>query len=306
MTWYSPLVPLLVGMLLLGVSAFMSRPRVAIIGLVLVLPGYALMTPLGANLLVLTIEHRTKTAEAAPDCAQVQAAVLLSGGLNRPAETTSDFGALTAETLARIFAWQNRDSTESLPILPLTIAGGGPFRIPEAEVMGAFLRLLDPDDQPLQLEVASATTWESAHAVRELLPESTNRILLASSALHLPRAKLAFERAGFAVCPLALNRHYMAVSGWTSLLPQSSSLAKSESALHEILGEISYRINPPDIPLFNQPSTEPRGHDQESSKKGRRPVVQQLHTASLYLARNGCHCRLRQLQPCCRQLPEGL
>lgn len=249
MTWYSPLVPLLIGMALLALSAFVSRPRLAMIGLFFLLPGYALMTPLGANLLALSVEHRIKAAESAPACDQIQAAVLLSGGLNRPAETASDFGALSSETLDRIFAWRNRELTEDVPILPLTIAGGGPFRIPEAEVIGSFLQLISPEAPQLQLEIASGNTWESAQAVRALLPGSTKRILLASSALHLPRGILAFEQAGFEVCPLALNRHYMAVTGWTSLLPQSSSLAKSESAIHEILGELSYRFNPPGSPL---------------------------------------------------------
>jgi uncharacterized SAM-binding protein YcdF (DUF218 family) len=124
----------------------------------------------------------------------------------------------------------------------LIISGGGPFRLPEAEVIAAFLHQLDPDDRPPQLETTSENTWESAQAVRELLPDSIHRIVLASSALHLPRAMLAFEKAGFEVCPLALNRHYMAVTGWTTLLPQSSSLAKSESALHEVIGEVIYRL----------------------------------------------------------------
>ncbi|MFU8830600.1 MAG: YdcF family protein [Wenzhouxiangella sp.] len=248
MTWYSPLVPLLVGMALLAVSAFMSRPRLAVIGLLLVVPGYVLMTPLGANLLVVAIEQRTRAAETNPTCDQVQAVVLLSGGLRRPAATTSDFGALSTETLERIFAWRNLDSTDDQPVVPLIIAGGGPFRIPEAEVIGAFVRLLGPDDPPLHLETASANTRESAQAVRKLLPESTSRIALASSALHLPRATLAFGQAAFEVCPLVLNRHYLAATGWTSLVPQSSSLAKSELALHEIIGEVFYRINPPDAP----------------------------------------------------------
>jgi uncharacterized SAM-binding protein YcdF (DUF218 family) len=101
MTWYSPLVPLLVGTVLTAVSAFTSRRRLAILGLLFILPGYALMTPLGANLLVLVIEERTKASETAPVCNRVQAAVLMSGGLRRPAAKTDDFGALTAETLAR-------------------------------------------------------------------------------------------------------------------------------------------------------------------------------------------------------------
>ena len=260
MTWYSPIVPLLVGMLFLGISAFMPRarqplnnpdrlrPGLAMLGVFFILPGYALMTPLGANLLVLVIEYRIKSAETAPVCNHIQVAVLLSGGLNRPAETSSDFGALTPESLTRIFAWQGRDAGLDPASLRWVIAGGGPFRIAEAEVIAALVDQLDPDKQTLQLETTSATTSESAQSLRKLLPHSTNRILLASSALHLPRAKLAFEQAGFEVCPLVLNRHYLAVTGWTTLLPQSSSLAKSESALHEIIGEVFYRINPPPNP----------------------------------------------------------
>ncbi len=277
MTWYSPLVPLLAGMLLLAVSAFMPRRReatnnsararcgLALVGLLLVLPGYALMTPLGANLLVLIIEHRTKSAETAPACEHIQAAVLLSGGLSRPAESSSDFGALTTETLARVFAWHHRQAVEHSSSLPVIIAGGGPFRIPEAEVIETFLDLLDPDHQSLQLETVSENTRESAQAVRDLLPESTRRILLASSALHLPRAMFSFQQAGFEVCPLALNRHYMAVTGWTTLLPQSSSLAKSETAIHEILGELFYRINPPEIPpSAEETSREPQDRSSRS------------------------------------------
>jgi uncharacterized SAM-binding protein YcdF (DUF218 family) len=254
MTWYSPLVPLLVGMALLAVSAVSSRPTdgrgrwryiLALLGVLLALPGYALMTPLGANLLVLVIEQRIKSAEKAAVCDQPQAGVLLSGGLSRPAESNSDFGALTAETLARIFSWQNLVHGQRHEGLPWIIAGGGPFRIAEAEVIAAFVDLFDSSEQPLRLETSSTTTWESAHALRALLPHTTSRIVLASSALHLPRAKLAFEQAGFEVCPLVLNRHYMAVTGWTTLLPQSSSLAKSESALHELVGELFYRIHPP-------------------------------------------------------------
>ena len=262
MIWYSPLVPLLLGVMLLGMAGFMSRPRIAVIGLVLFLPAYGLITPLGANLLVLVIEHRVKAAKAASVCDQGQAVVLLSGGLRRPAETDIDFGALTPESLDRIFAWQKLDWPDADEKLPLIIAGGGPFRIPEAEVIGALMRELGPDNRPVTLETGSATTRETALAVRELLPDSSNRIVLASSALHLPRAMLAFEQAGFEVCPWPLNRHYMAVTGWATLLPHSSSLAKSESALHEIIGELHYRITTREV---TEPATVFHGAGQDQS-----------------------------------------
>ena len=253
--WYSPVIPVLIGTFLLGAQllVFMrsasstsrrrAPPVLAALGVLLILPGYALMTPLGANLLVLGIEYRSKAVT--PACERVQVGVLLSGGLSRPADTTSDHAALTPESLARLFAWRAHEAVQDSPDLPWVITGGGPFRLSEAEVMAAFLERLDPTDpvgRRFQLENASTTTRESALRVRESLPESTRHILLATSALHLPRARYVFEQAGFEVCPLALNRHYLAVTGWTSLLPQSSSLAKSESALHEIMGEIFYRL----------------------------------------------------------------
>lgn len=256
---YSPLVPLLSGVLLLAVAAFMTTPPkqaqahgqgpgrkiLANLGLVLILPAYGLMTPLGANLLVLVIEQRIKTAESNATCQQVQLGVLLSGGLNRPARTADDFAALTEESLSRSFAWSERLATGDLVTSDWVIAGGGPFRLAEAEVIGALLHRLEPDQPPPQRESASTTTRESAQALRIMLPDSTRRIALASSALHLPRARFAFEQAGFEVCPVVLHRHYLATSNWTSLLPHSSALSKSESALHELLGELHYRLSPP-------------------------------------------------------------
>jgi uncharacterized SAM-binding protein YcdF (DUF218 family) len=235
MTWYSPLLLLMLALLVLVVASFTSRRRLAILGLVLVLPAYGLMTPLGANLLVLAVEHRVKAAEQAPACADFQAVVLLSGGLDRPAATVDDFAALTSESLSRLFAWQAQAENEAILGKPLIIAGGGPFRIPEAEVLAALMGRLDPMRAPWLLETRSGTTLESAMAVRRDLPPGYTRIALVSSALHLPRARLAFERAGFEVCPWPLYRHYLSVRGWSSLLPQSSSLAKSEMALHEWL-----------------------------------------------------------------------
>jgi uncharacterized SAM-binding protein YcdF (DUF218 family) len=242
MTWNSPLLLLVFGLLVLVVASFTSRPRLAIFGLVLALPAYGLMTPLGANLLVLAVEHRVKAAEKAPVCDRIQAVVLLSGGLDRPAATVDDFAALTGESLNRLFAWQSQASSEAISGKPLIIAGGGPFRIPEAEVLAALMGRLDPMRTPWLLETGSGTTLESAMAVRRDLPPTYTHIALASSALHLPRARLAFERAGFEVCPRPLYRHYLSVRGWAIVLPQSSSLAKSEMALHELLGELHYRF----------------------------------------------------------------
>ena len=166
MIWYSPLVPLLSGMLILVIAALMARPGeqprrllrartgLVFMGLLLAVPGYALMTPLGANLLVLIVEYRTRTAEPSPACHQVETAVLLSGGLNRPAESISDFAALTPESLARVFSWRGQVATDGTGCLSWLIARGGPSRISEAEVISSFPSRLDVDREPFWLETA--------------------------------------------------------------------------------------------------------------------------------------------------------
>jgi uncharacterized SAM-binding protein YcdF (DUF218 family) len=235
--WLSPLALLLLAGLIL-LPALIRRWRlVALLGALLGLVAIALMTPLGANALVRVIERQ---AEPAPgECEAIDAIVLLAGGLRRPARHREDFDALTARSLARSFGLieGRRD-----PRLPLVVAGGGRFRISEAEVIGALLQRLDHGHDALLLETASRTTWENASGVRRLLPERIERIALATSALHLPRARRVFREAGFDVCRWPLDSQYIAAGGIGAWWPQTSALAKSEAALHELVGLAYYRF----------------------------------------------------------------
>jgi uncharacterized SAM-binding protein YcdF (DUF218 family) len=237
MVWLSPVSLLLLGLLLMAPMLLLRRRVLAGLGAVLVLLGLLLMTPLGANALVGAIEAHAEPV--ATECERIDAIVLLAGGLRRSPSDPEDFDALTSRSLARSFALVQRHRD---PDLPLLVAGGGRFRITEAEVMGALLQRLDHGHADPMLETNSRTTWENAAGARELLPAHVQRIALASSALHLPRARLVFEEAGFDVCRWPLDRQYIAVAGVGALWPQSSALVKSEAALHELLGLAYYRF----------------------------------------------------------------
>jgi len=196
-----------------------------------------LATPLGANALVKLVESRLP----ADDCrAQpADAIVVLSAGFRRAPRDDEDFGALVPagidRTSAGIAAWKSE------PSLPLAILGGGPFRIPESDVLGRFAQRLGVPATSIVAERRSRTTWENARELRALMP-ALRRVRVVSSPLHLPRALIAFRAAGFEPCPLPGASDYVAPDGVGYFLPQSSALAKSEAALHEIVGMLVYAL----------------------------------------------------------------
>lgn len=90
-------------------------------------------------------------------------------------------------------------------------------------------------------ERTSRTTWESARRLSRLQPKLPRRVVLITSAAHMPRAQYAMQEAGFQVCPLATDRRYLPFQLPGYLIPQRSALEKTEQALHEVAGLLYYR-----------------------------------------------------------------
>jgi uncharacterized SAM-binding protein YcdF (DUF218 family) len=236
LTVFSPVTLVVIAALLAMVAIAWRRQWLALCALLAMAAATGMMTPLGANALVAAIEGRA--APRPGECDAPEAVVLLSGGLKRSPAHRNDFDALTRRSLARAFDLLEQPRDLALPLL---ISGGGGFAVREADVLGALLERLGHGHHVLILERESRTTWENAVGSREALP-GVRRVVLASSALHLPRAARVFAEAGFEVCPLPLDSQYVHARGVGALLPQSSSLLKAEAALHELAGELYYRF----------------------------------------------------------------
>ncbi|MFT3790719.1 MAG: YdcF family protein [Rudaea sp.] len=227
---------LLVALLLLCLHK--SLPKSARRGLVAIeLALVVLMCPLGANALTGWIESRIPTA---PVCDEPlpEAIVVLAGGFAREPMRADDYSALDVSSLRRLFGavelWRQH------PDFTLYLAGGGPYAIRESEVLAHLAAQLGVPAQRMRLETTSRTTWENAQFLRAADPPPP-RVWLVSSALHLPRAKVAFEAFGFRPCLYASDRAYLPPGGLGYFLPQSSSLDKAEEAIHESIGELVYR-----------------------------------------------------------------
>lgn len=237
--WLSPLrFGLLFGLLVLltwrRLPHWARRLAVAV-GVLLVW----LTTPFGANALVGLQESRVP---AEPVCAAPppQTIVVLGGGMTHAPHSDEDYGALGVESLRRVFAALalRRDH----PDADLVFSGASRHAIAESTTMAHLAQALGVAAERLRSETASRTTWHNAQAVAALEPPVPRRIWLVTSALHMPRARYAFEAAGFEVCTAPAPPLYAEPAGLGYFLPIASAAAKSEAVLHEWAGEAAYRL----------------------------------------------------------------
>jgi uncharacterized SAM-binding protein YcdF (DUF218 family) len=107
----------------------------------------------------------------------------------------------------------------------------------EAEVRSKLARSMGiPPDAILKVETARTTRDESIQTGKLLQQRNVRRIILVTESLHMRRAKLAFERAGFEVLP-AVSCHYPAAM----LLPEER-LWLAMRVLQESAALIYYRL----------------------------------------------------------------
>ncbi|HRC72165.1 MAG TPA: YdcF family protein [Candidatus Competibacter sp.] len=137
---------------------------------------------------------------------------------------------------------------------PLILVSGG--NLPwsgvdrtEAEVMAELLQELGVPKAAIALETRSRTTQENRdNALPVLRGLGARRILLVTSALHMPRALALFAVTDLAVLPaptdFEVHRRTWNLLRW---LPDAQALADSSRAFKEYLGRFANRLLQPDL-----------------------------------------------------------
>ena len=121
--------------------------------------------------------------------------------------------------------------------------------LPEGEVLAEWAIERGVPQASILLTSSVANTAEEAQAVAFLLSEQgigEGTVLLVTSAFHMRRALLLFERANIKVVPYAVDFQTGEDAEFTilDLLPNAGSLAKSELALREFYGYLFYKMRP--------------------------------------------------------------
>lgn len=118
---------------------------------------------------------------------------------------------------------------------------------PDALEMARLAEQLAIPREAMVLEEASRNTYEEARELRRLLGPR-KKILLVTSAFHIPRAVLLFENRDFLVTAYPCG-YRTAHKVWTMpslnpihLLPSTSSLERSTLAINEFIGLVIYQL----------------------------------------------------------------
>jgi uncharacterized SAM-binding protein YcdF (DUF218 family) len=131
--------------------------------------------------------------------------------------------------------------------LPVVVSGGNvhPFeRVSEAQMAVAFLRD-ELDVAEAWPESRSRNTWENAQFTKTLLEQKgITRVALVTHAYHMPRAMLAFTKAGIDYIPMPTGYlgNQSRADFWLDWLPSAAAFNGSCLALHEWLGLLYYRL----------------------------------------------------------------
>ncbi len=233
-------LPLGICLCLLVASVLTGRRKLTAAALALLVAASA---PAVADQLLRTLErrHPRLTVDACPPAE----AIVVLGGL--VSEWTGGQRVEWSDAVDRFEAGVRLAQANKAPML---VFGGGALR-PEASGRNegqamrhaAIDRGVAPDTIRLLANVE--VTADEAHAVAALArSEGFGRIILVTSAFHMPRSVTLFERAGLDVTPFPVD--YLAPDrGGIVLLdfaPHSEALRRTEIALKEYYGMAYYRL----------------------------------------------------------------
>ncbi len=207
---------------------------------------FVLSTDIGACLLGNSLEKLEKPLVSASNTG-AQAIVVLTAGkvTEAPEYGKKDIPDYIALARMRYTARLHRES-----MLPVLVTGGLGKAYGNTEALAqSMARGLQEDfATPVKwLETESANTAENAEFSAKILKAAgVTRILLVTDAMHMRRAKLAFQQQGLQVVAaptMFLNTYDFRPGNF--FIPGVESLRRSHYAIYEWLGLLWYRISLP-------------------------------------------------------------
>jgi uncharacterized SAM-binding protein YcdF (DUF218 family) len=221
---------------LLGAMMWRRHPRLGKSAVTLsVVMLIVLSMPAVGNGLLTLLERDANAPES--DYGRAQAIVALAGGRNYE---IAEFGGDTVDkyTLERVrlAAFLQRKTQ-----LPLLVTGGRPDHDESAEADLMQTALREYSTPAKWIEADAKNTAQNATLSRAILQkENINTIILVTHGWHMPRARQAFERAGFVVIPAGAGRHAQRLTSIIPFVPSAEGLHRSEMFMHEIIGMTWY------------------------------------------------------------------
>jgi uncharacterized SAM-binding protein YcdF (DUF218 family) len=204
-----------------------------------------LSTNAGASLFVRPLERMTSPL-LAPERAGAQAIVVLAAGRLQDAPEYGGSDIPDTIALARLRYAAHLQRRTGLPVL---VSGGVGARAVDhgrmealADAMATALR--EDFGVPVRwIEARSRDTYENAaNSATMLRADGIRRVLLVTDAMHMPRARSAFEHAGLEVVSAPTMFYGDQARSFSAWVPSAEGMRRSWYALYELLGIAWYRL----------------------------------------------------------------
>ena len=219
----------------------------------LVLIAIAGLSPLG-NALILPLEQRFPPWDASrgpPD------GIVVLGGAISPDVSAARGNVALNEAAERITV--TAELARRYPNARIISSGGSAALMFDEEIEATFavrqLEALGVAHERITAEEQSRNTIENAVFSRLVAnPKPGERWLLVTSAYHMPRAMAAFRAAGFPVEAYPVDwRTRGPIDAVTPFASLSDGLRRTDTAVHEWIGLVAYRLGGKTADLFPAP-----------------------------------------------------
>jgi uncharacterized SAM-binding protein YcdF (DUF218 family) len=231
------LSPTVIGIVLLAILFFRGRHWKSLLVLVAV---SILITPVMSNLAVRYIEK--DWGSTTPEQAEKTDAIIVLNGILRYGKNPEQFEWKDAD---RFFGGIDlfKEGKGDLLIFTKGLLPWSKNSISEGQILKARAIEFGIPEKHILLTDYARNTEQEAISARQILPDTIQRITLVTSAYHMNRAKLVFEKSGLVVNPYPVDfkQNYDQFTA-VDLVPSAKALHDWSWVYREIMGRMYYQL----------------------------------------------------------------
>jgi uncharacterized SAM-binding protein YcdF (DUF218 family) len=171
-------------------------------------------------------------------------AIVVLSGMIRTINSEDGLDYEFSEASDRIFAGINLFKEKKAPKLILT-RGKLPWSvgIPEGEYLKDIVIKNGISENNILLTENVENTDQEAKAIKKLLSIDKPKVILVTSAFHMPRARIVFEAAGINVVPFAVDfQKELSKRTFMSFMPSAKSFYDTSFFVREMIGRVYHNI----------------------------------------------------------------
>ena len=232
---FSPLM-LVIGLIILGI--IFNIRKFTLIGIIILIFS---SLPIISNKFIAYLEKDYKPIEIS-EIENVDAIVVLSGMIKVVGDEENLKYEFT-DSVDRFFAGLDLFNNNKSPILILT-RGKMPWSVGIAE--GEYLKVLAikygvPEENIILTDEVQNTDQE-AKSIKEILTENS-KIILVTSAFHMPRAEKVFKAANINLIPFPVDfQNSKSKTTMMDFIPSAGSLFDTSHFVREMIGRLYYNL----------------------------------------------------------------